>query len=355
MRLLAAVASALLVALSGLTHLHPARAAAGGCSVASAPTIRSGQTQTSNPHACPDARQYWAVDLKIGDALDVDVTPAPPSVFVEPFQFHVYGPNVGTIGDFLCAKTGADAGRVSCLIPATGRYVLVTYGAGSFTPKVTSVPAQNGRVPGACDPTNAPAAVDRVTQYANARVCAPSGRSQYWRVDLQRGDSLTVNSRQIASSGNAEPFDFRVYGPNSGSLGKPLCQNTGLGPAFSVSCPIRASGRYVLEAANSGSFTPLVVRPTKVGVTAPRFVKGGGAIVIRAVIRSDAPNPAGTCTVQERSGSRWAAVARARPRKGVCRASVPAKRAGTVTLRVRFKGAKGWASSTSRPVKVVVG
>jgi hypothetical protein len=92
-----------------------------------------------------------------------------------------------------------------------------------------------------------------------------------------------------------------------------------------------------------------------VAVTAPRFVKGGGAIAIRAVIRSDAPNPAGTCTVQERSGSRWAAVARARPRKGVCRASVPAKRAGTVTLRVRFKGAKGWASSTSRPVKVVVG
>ena len=350
MRLLVAVASTVIVGFSGLSHLHPARAAAGGCSVASAPTIQSGQTQTGSPRACPDGRQYWAIDLKIADELNVDVT---PGVFVEPFQFHVYGPNVGTIGDFLCAKTGADAGRVSCLIPATGRYVLVTSGAGLFTPKVTSVPAQNGRVPGACDPASAPVAKDRVTQYSNARVCAPSGSSQYWHIELQRGDTLNVNSRQIASSGNAEPFDFRAYGPNPG-LGKPLCQNTGLGPAYSVTCPIRASGRYVLEAANSGSFTPLVVRPTKIGITAPRFVKGGGAIVIRAVIRSDAPNPAGTCTVQERSGSRWAAVARTRPRKGVCRASVPAKRAGSVTLRVRFKGAKGWASSTSKPVSVVV-
>ena len=61
MRLLAAVASAMIVGLSGLTDLHPARAAAGGCSVASAPTIRAGQTQTSDPHACPDARQWQRV------------------------------------------------------------------------------------------------------------------------------------------------------------------------------------------------------------------------------------------------------------------------------------------------------
>jgi hypothetical protein len=352
MRLLAAVASVGIVGLAGVTDVHATRAASGACSVASAPTIQAGQTQTASPRACPDGRQYWAIDLKIGDALNVDVA---PGVFVEPFRFDVYGPNVGTIGEFLCAKTGADAGRVTCVIPATGRYALVTYGAGSFTPMVTSVPPQSGRVPGACDPVNAPVAADRVTQYANGRVCSPSGSSQYWRIDLQRGDTLGVNSRQIASSGNAEPFDLRVYGPNPGALGKPLCANTGLGPTYGFTCPIRASGRYVLQASNSGSFTPLVVRPTKVGITAPSFVKGGGAIVVRAVIRSDAPNPAGTCTVQERSGARWAAVAHARPRRGVCRASVPARRAGTVTLRVRFKGAKGWASSTSRPVKVVVG
>jgi hypothetical protein len=357
MRRLAALTVAVLAGLAGLVLVHAttARAVRGGCSAASAPTIRSGETETIDPHLCPDNREYWAIDLKIGVQLNVDVTPAPPSVFVEPFQFDIYGPNVGTIGDFLCRSAGSGPSRVSCVIPADGRYVLVSYGAGTFTPAVTSVPAQTGRVPGACDPTGAPAAADKVTQYANGRVCSPSGSSQYWRMDLQRGDTLNVQSRQISSTGNAEPFDFRVYGPNPGALGNPLCANTGLGPTFSVTCPIRTSGRYVLEAANSGSFTPLIVRPTTTGVTAPRFVKGGGAIVVRAVIRSDAPNPAGTCVVQERSGARWAAVARTRPVRGVCRARVRARRPGTVTLRVRFNGAKGWKSSTSRPVRVRVG
>src|SRR5204862_5863370 len=142
------------------------------------------------------SREYWAIDLKIANRLNVDVN---PGAFVEPYRFDVYGPNVGTIGDYLCQNEGAGASRVSCVIPATGRYVLVTYGAGSFTPSVWSVPAQAGRVPGACDPTNAPAAADRGTQYSNGRVCSPSGSSQYWRIDLQRGDTLSVNSRQIAS------------------------------------------------------------------------------------------------------------------------------------------------------------
>ena len=48
-------------------------AAAGGCSVASASVIHSGETQTSDPYACPDGRQYWAIDLKIGDELNVDI------------------------------------------------------------------------------------------------------------------------------------------------------------------------------------------------------------------------------------------------------------------------------------------
>jgi hypothetical protein len=217
------------------------------------------------------------------------------------------------------------------------------------------VPVQSGRVRGACDPTGAPAAADRVTQYANGRVCSPSGSSQYWHMDLQRGDTLNVNSRQIWSSGNAEPFDFRLYGPNPGALGSPLCGNSGFGPAYSLTCPIRTPGSYVLEGANSGSFTPLIVRHTTTEVTAPRFVNGGGAIVIRAIVRSDAPNPAGTCVVQEQARARWTAVARARPLDGVCRARVPATRTGTVTLRVQFKGAKGWKSSTSRPVRVRVG
>jgi hypothetical protein len=353
MRRLAALGVALMVGLGVLTLARPApsRAAIGGCSVSSAPKIASGQTQRSDPNACPDSRQYWAIDLKIGDGLNVDIAPAPPSVFKEPYLFDVYGPNVGTIGDFLCE---ARSGRLGCVIPASGRYVLVSYGAGSFTPMVTSVEGQNVRVPGACDPGNAPAAADRVTQYVNGRVCSPSGSAQYWRIDLKRGDTLNVNSRQIVSSGNSEPFDLRVYGPNPGALGNPLCQNTGVGPTFGFSCPIRASGRFVLEAANSGAFTPAVTHPTKVDLTVPALVKGGGAIPIRALIVSNAPNPSGTCAVQEQSGSRWVTVAKVRTTGGACNARVPATRRGTVRLRVRFTGRKGWASSTSKPRTVVV-
>lgn len=353
MRRFAALTVAVLAGFAGLLlqGSAPARAAAGGCSVASAPTIQPGQTQTGREKACPNGLQYWAMNLKLADTLNVDVT---PGVTVEPYQLSIYGPNVGTIGSPLCVKDGAGPSRVSCLIPAAGRWMLVTSGAGSFTPSVKSVPAQTGRVAGACDPANAPAAPDRVTQYVSGNVCRPSGTAEYWRIDLLRGDVLNVNVRPIVSSGTAEPFAVRVYGPNPGSLGKPLCANVGVGTT-TVTCRIRRSGGYVIEGDYSGSFTPQIVRPTTTRVTGPRFVKGGGAIVIRTVVRSNTPNPVGTCVVQQRSGSSWAAVARVRTRGGVCSARVPETRRGTVTLRVHFKGAKGWASSTSRPISVVVG
>ena len=154
---------AAIAAAASLLVASPAQAVTGGCSVASASVIQTGQTQTSDPNLCPDNKEYWAIDLKIGDSLSVDVNPAPPSVFVEPYKFDVYGPNVGTIGDFLCQNEGSGSSRVSCVIPATGRYVLVTYGAGTFTPTVKSVPRQEGRVAGACDPANTATATDRVT------------------------------------------------------------------------------------------------------------------------------------------------------------------------------------------------
>jgi hypothetical protein len=353
-RFAVAPVAALAAVVASLVGASAAHAVTGGCSVQSAPLIKSGQTQTSDPYHCPDNKDYWAIDLKIGDTLNVDINPAPPSVFEEPYLFDIYGPNVGTIGNFLCQSEGAGASRVSCVIPATGRYVLVSYGAGTFTPAVKSVPAQTGRVPGPCDPVNAPAAASQVTQYANGMLCQPSGSTQYWSMALHRGDILSVSSLAMPSSGNSEPFDLQVYGPSATALGAHVCGNSGFGPAYSFSCPIQAAGRYVLAASNSGSFTPLVTRPTKTGVHVPRVVKGGGAIVMRATVRSDAPNPTGTCLFQKQSGKQWKTFARVHTATGSCKSRLRAPLTGKLHLRVHFKGAKGWGSSTSKPVTVVV-
>jgi hypothetical protein len=353
MRRLAAL-STVIVGVAGLALVHatPGRAA-GGCSVASAPTIVSGATQTSDPKACPDGRQYWAMNLRIGDSLAVDIAPSrPPGGGLVNYGFDVYGPNVGTIGSPLCGNRYASPTTETCLIPAAGRYVLVSEGAGSFTPKVKSVPAQAGRVAGACDQANAPAARPGVTEYANARLC-PSTGTESWAIDLRRRDTLRVNVVPLPSGGGSAAW-VQLYGSGAASQEKALCGDGYYRPT-TFTCRIPRAGRYILVASQaSGAFTPLPLHPTETGVTAPRFVKGGGAIPIRVAIRSNTANPLGTCTVQERSGSRWANVARVRPRSGVCRARVPANRRGPVQLRVQFKGAKGWASSTSKTVTVVV-
>ena len=347
-RLGVALAAALAAALV-LLPAAPAHAAAGGCSVATAPTIHSGETQTSDPNACPEGRQYWAMNLKIGDTLNIDIAPrVPPGGGFGHYEFNVYGPDIGTIGNPLCGNAYASPSKLSCLIPAAGRYVLVTGGAGSFTPVAKSVHAKAGRVAGACDPANAPIALSRVTQYVNTNLCQPSGNSQYWRVGLRRGDILDVNILPFGGS-----IVVHLSGPNLGSLGNPLCGNGYSGPA-TLTCRIRRSGRYVLEASNAGSFTPLAIHPTHVFVTAPRFVKAGRAIAVSAVIHSNTPHPTGTCVIQEQSGPRWVAVARVHTTTGACSARVVPTRHGTVRLRVRFIGAPGWASHTSKPVNFVV-
>ena len=337
---LAAVTASFVVA-------SPAHAATGGCSVQTAPLIQSGQTQTSNPSVCGGGSQYWAIDAVMGDTLAVAANP-----LGQPWGLAIYGPNVGTIGDWLCRNTGANASTTSCLMPATGRYLIVTEGDVTFTPTVKAVRRQKGRVEGACDPVNTPTAVSLVTQYANGRVCQPSGSTQYWAMALHRGDTLSVNDLAMPSSGNAEPFDVQVYGPNPSSLGSHLCGNSGLGPAFSFRCPIRTTGRYVLAAANSGSFTPLVIHPTHVGRL--RLVKGGGALVLRTSVMSDAPHPKGTCFIQEQSGRRWVTVARVKTTTGVIKHRIKPIHSGKLRIRVRFKGAKGWASSTSKPATIEV-
>jgi len=350
MRRFALAPAAVLAAVTAsLLGASPAHAVTGGCSVQTAPVIQSGQTQTSDSSACGGGSQYWAIDAAIGDTLAVAANP-----LGQPWNLAIYGPNIGTIGDWLCQKAGAYASTTSCLIPAGGRYLIVTSGDVTFTPTMKAVRRQKGRVEGACDPVNTPAAESNVTQYANGMVCRPSGTTQYWSMSLHRGDTLTVNSLAIASTGNAEPFDVQVYGPSPSALGSHLCGNTGLGPAYSFECPILKSGRYVLAAANSGSFTPLVTHPTH--IRRPQLVKGGGAapLLVKASVQSDAPDPTGTCYIQEQSGHRWISVAHVRTTTGVIKRRVKAIHRGKLRLRIRFKGAKGWASSTSKPTTIRV-
>lgn len=251
-----AVLSTMIVGIAGFVLLHAAPARpAGGCSVASAPVIASGAVQTSDPNACPDGRQYWAMNLKIGDTLNVDIAPSAPGGGFGHYEFDVYGPNVGTIGNPLCGNAYSSPSKLSCLIPAAGRYVLVTSGAGSFTPETKSVPAQAGRVAGACDSATAPIVSEGVTQYANSNLCEPSGTSQYWKIDLRRDDMLRVSIAPFGPFGAS--ISLGVYGPNVGAIGSPLCAQGYSGPG-ELSCSIRSTGRYVLATAHAGLFTPLV-------------------------------------------------------------------------------------------------
>ena len=95
MRRLAAL-STMIAGIAGVGLFHAAQArAAGGCSVASAPTIASGTTQSANENDCPgpDHYEYWALNLRIGDTLTVNAT----GTGLIGTGVDVYGPDVGTI------------------------------------------------------------------------------------------------------------------------------------------------------------------------------------------------------------------------------------------------------------------
>jgi hypothetical protein len=342
-----ALAGALAAAAFVLLPAAPARAA-GGCSVASAPLIASGTTETTDENACPDHYEYWAMNVKIGDTLTVNTT-GTGSIFA---GLDVYGPDVGTIGGTpQCGTSLFSPAQTVCLIGAAGRYVLAFHNATvSFTPVVKSVPPQRGRVAGACDVANAPTIPSGVTQYGNANLCAASGSYQYWAIDLLRGDSLKVDLTAIQRGRELE-----VFGPGVGTIGgTPLCSASEFGGPSEAICHVRASGRYVLvsEQSTAVSFTPVAVHPTQTDVTAR--VQQSGAIRVAAVIHSNRPHARGTCVIQERSGARWVPLDRVHTRTGVCRASVEPTHQGLVHLRIRFIGELGWASSTSRPITVHV-
>ena len=111
------------------------------------------------------------------------------------------------------------------------------------------------------------------------------------------------------------------------------------------------AGLGLLHAATA---SPAVGHPTRTVVTAQGFVTFGGAIRIRAAIHSTAPNPIGTCFVQEQLAWRWSTTARVNTTTGACSVRLRPSHRGTELLRVHFAGSSGWGSSTSTPITVLV-
>lgn len=343
-----AVLSTAIVGIAGLALFHAATARpAGGCSAASATVIASGAAQTSDVNACPDGHQYSAMNLEIGDALNVTIAPSSGAHI----NFAAYGPDVQTTGRALCEQTYTEPDKLSCLVPAAGRYVLVTTGPGSYTPVVRQPPAQAGRVAGACNPVAGPIVRSAVEQYANSNLCEQSGTSQYWKIDLLPGDKLSVTITPFDLFGGS--ISFGVYSPHVGSTGSPVCAQRYAAPGR-LSCPIQRAGRYVLATGHAGSFTPLVTHPTQTVVRAPHSITFGGAIQLAVAIGSNTHYPTGTCVVEEQSAWRWAAILRVHTTTGSCSARVVPDHSGTALLRVHFEGARGWASSTSKAINVYV-
>ena len=227
---------------------------AGSCSSATAPNAAPSVTQYTNSQLCQSAagRQYWAMDLQVGDTLTVNGTPMTDSLSVD-----VYGPNVQTIGDPLCSSVyNGDPFTLSCLIPQAGRYLLVTRGAGQFTPGVSGVPANRSRVAGSCSSATAPNAAPSVTQYTNSQLCQSAAGRQYWAMDLQVGDTLTVNGTPMTDG-----LSVDVYGPNVQTIGDPLCSSVYNGDPFTLSCVIPRTGSYLLVTRGAGPFTPQISHP----------------------------------------------------------------------------------------------
>jgi hypothetical protein len=248
---------ALVAAIGGMTLVSAAPGDAdGGCSPATATVIAAGVTQTSDGTACSGGPQYWAMSLEDRDTLTLSGVPGPPA---GELSLDVYGPDVQTIGQPLCSgDDNFGPFSVGCVIPATGQYLIVANGSGSFTPTITSKPGAPQPVAGTCDSVSAASVASDVTQYANSQVCQPSGNLQYWTMSVPIGDTLKLSGIPGPPGGE---LSLDVYGPNVQTIGQPLCSaDDNFGP-FSADCVIPSTGRYLIVATGSGSFTPVVVDP----------------------------------------------------------------------------------------------
>jgi hypothetical protein len=118
----------------------PSSRAAGGCASSSVPSAAAGVAQYTNSQVCQSqgGRQYWAMHLQVGDTLTVNGVPIPSSGGVTYMSLDIYGPDVQTIGQSLCSSdVNGSAFTETCVIPATGTYLLVSdAGSGQFTPRI---------------------------------------------------------------------------------------------------------------------------------------------------------------------------------------------------------------------------
>ena len=260
-----------------------------------------------------------------------------------------------TGGSALCATNILSEGQVQlpCLIPQTGRYTIAIEGlAAALTPTVRSVPPQPGRVAGACAIATAPLLAASVTQYGHTRLCPDSDEYEFWKLRLAPHDTLAL---QVHAQAIGSDATVGLYSPSTQTLtGAPLCSARLYAPVL-LHCAIRHAGTYVLAFHQASfAFTALVVHPTRPVLDAPRVLKGGGALRLTTTIRSDAPHPTGTCLVDVSRGKAWSLAARVATTTGVCTVRVHVGRPGALRVRVRFHGARGWASSRSAPITIHV-
>jgi hypothetical protein len=242
-------------------------------------------------------------------------------------------------------------------VPRTGRYIVaIQNGSATLTPTIRRPRANHGRRVGGCDPTTAPSIPSGVLQVGHTRFCGATGGDQLWRLALRRGDTLELQA-QVWNDGGEQAS---VYPPDARSVSaKPLCSGyvtNGPGPLPSrLACRIHHSGGYLIGFHSAGVFfTPLAVHPTRLTLRVPASVHAGARLTARIHIASNAAKPAGTCFLDRRSGGRWHQLGHTTAKAGGCTIHVVLAHRGTARLRARFRGSRGWASSTSAPRNVTV-
>ena len=239
------------------------------------------------------------MNLQVGDTLTVNGSPTAGSG-VGYMSLDIYGPNVQTIGQPLCSDDdNFSAFSETCVIPATGTYLLVSNaGSGQFTPTVSAPGGGSGRAAGQCSSSAAPSAPAGITQYTNSQLCQSLGGNQYWAMNLQVGETLSVNGAPIPSSGSAGYMSLNIYGPNVQTIGQPLCSDDANFSAFSETCVIPATGTYLLVSnAGSGRFTPRVDHPLLAALQRAysHWSPSGHGSVVR--VHASSPRAASVCVL----------------------------------------------------------
>jgi len=263
-RLVTVIAS--VVAVAGMPALAtPAAAATPGCTVATATPIDLGVV---NPHTTTAAMcsgknsTYNYVDLAAGDVLTVDIDAR--GLVSSSLDLYLYNPGVddftvgtaSTVGSIGVYRSQMSQGSWRAYEP--GRFILRwSYGAGVvFTPSVTAVAPQAGRVTGACRIESAPAIPSGVTQYVDS---SPCNGSRFWRIDLAVGQKLSLALQAYSGT------DLYVYPPTvtdyTLSQSTAWCRASSYGATTADCGAALQAGSYVLRASGKASFTPSVTTP----------------------------------------------------------------------------------------------